>query len=1497
MIWISGEVSAFNFLVESAYRSTSSCSAWQYLKNSRLEWNKCYNCQKWTYQENTNNTKWIDSCVNASIWYYVDYKWSPNQIKCPDWTYQKEEWQSYCKVVMKWKYIKDNTLKSCGLPKNAKFKNLTLVHSDNVKSVFNRFKEIKKNNYAYNEKHKKIKDDIDNKRIWNTSDSCSFICNNWYKKSDDWKSCIKEQEKCNQWKYWNNTSFSCNTAAKWHFVWTYNPITWKFSSSWWETSQTECPDWFYQDEKWKNNCKKISFSNIWKKINSDKTWVESCTWKPEHWYFSQWFDESWNCNISCKEWWTTWENTEICWICATWYTADENNSCISNETILNNNIFKFKRDFNIDWSSNSSGIDFSIENFTSSWEIIKNEINTFFSNEDFKDFNVLNNEDWTYKWTYTWKILLLLNDYSSYISSYSWSISEYNNLISQKNNIISNFNTFIWDNSKGFDFTENTNNLNNIISEIWINNADNPEWIFWKISELKNNLTNKKSEIKKFYEDFLSKKEEIKNNLRESFNNKKSEYLNNFEELENFSDKSLDFLDNEELVITYFTWSTILIPDFNKEDFYWKISSYTWTISDLNALKESVLFDNKSLSDINFNLNSTPKINKQYLDEKISDLDKRINNYNSKINNLSTLESEIESDFSIFDLYKNNHPNSSILNIEYQNKEKVSIGIENNRFASNIYNSNIDKFNFTNKWVLKWEITIKDSDLYKIIKKINFDEIKDFSSLWKDYSKKSRIEFIKNLIVSKFQDKLQEISSWVVSSIEHINTNIDSEDYNVEDIKISNKIIRTKKDSEDIISNSITDKTKNLDENIKSQNDLIVNYTKNPFWNDKEEKMKDSGLKINLLKKQLIYLKQQEFNMLNLWYIKWCSPNEVIAWSDWMKYAWPEWLISCSKSDFKNNIDKLKWKIFDWLFSLMSIYTEQFNWYKNNLISDAYIKWNIVVNSDWDSICKAWSVDLWNWCSYIWKIKTKWIAYWSDAWAIIMDPFDCYNNTDPETCMKDKNWLRLVNEDWKIKLKWIVYSSEVGPIKFWLGINDIDVWFESINPLDKYSTSWALAISKEDERIAKETYGDILSKNYISFYDDDNWFFWTWTISTNLDSVFTNNYSDFSNLNLLWNDDLSRTLNIKNIIKEKFYSKLNSLITQSEKINNDYLKKDIANISLQVSSLDLNSLSTYNLNIFNRIKSLWLISDYVNNDLTLNFPNSSNDFLNDVKIISSNPWLYSYVSSNYWSIKSNLSDYLINIRKKELDVSNSISSWDLISNISASNSWALAYTSIWSISWNNIENKIIDTKTKINFLKKQLDYLKDQELNMVSYSIIPWCKPWMSKTINWIEYNNEGKLPCSKRLFQSKIKEWKEKILDWLFSLLNIYKKEINSYIANANNNLKAKWNMIINWDWITQCKLWSIKLWDWCVELSNIKIKWIAYWSDSWPVILDPFGCSDKNNKTLINKCRTDNNWLRLEVDNWSVKLKWIVYSPEIWAIKFWWIWVDLDAWFGTVQ
>jgi len=263
MIWISGEVSAFNFLVESAYRSTSSCSAWQYLKNSRLEWNKCYNCQKWTYQENTNNTKWIDSCVNASIWYYVDYKWSPNQIKCPDWTYQKEEWQSYCKVVMKWKYIKDNTLKSCGLPKNAKFKNLTLVHSDNVKSVFNRFKEIKKNNYAYNEKHKKIKDDIDNKRIWNTSDSCSFICNNWYKKSDDWKSCIKEQEKCNQWKYWNNTSFSCNTAAKWHFVWTYNPITWKFSSSWWETSQTECPDWFYQDEKWKNNCKKISFSNIW----------------------------------------------------------------------------------------------------------------------------------------------------------------------------------------------------------------------------------------------------------------------------------------------------------------------------------------------------------------------------------------------------------------------------------------------------------------------------------------------------------------------------------------------------------------------------------------------------------------------------------------------------------------------------------------------------------------------------------------------------------------------------------------------------------------------------------------------------------------------------------------------------------------------------------------------------------------------------------------------------------------------------------------------------------------------------------------------------------------------------------------------------------------------------------------------------------------------------------------------------------------------------------
>ena len=78
----------------------------------------------------------------------------------------------------------------------------------------------------------------------------------------------------------------------------------------------------------------------------------------------------------------------------------------------------------------------------------------------------------------------------------------------------------------------------------------------------------------------------------------------------------------------------------------------------------------------------------------------------------------------------------------------------------------------------------------------------------------------------------------------------------------------------------------------------------------------------------------------------------------------------------------------------------------------------------------------------------------------------------------------------------------------------------------------------------------------------------------------------------------------------------------------------------------------------------------------------------------------------------------------------------------------------------------------------------------------------MSKTINWIEYNNEGKLPCSKRLFQSKIKEWKEKILDWLFSLLNIYKKEINSYRFDRDERLSLS-------DCEEQMKDWARELVD----------------------------------------------------------------------------------------
>jgi len=113
-------------------------------------------------------------------------------------------------------------------------------------------------------------------------------------------------------------------------------------------------------------------------------------------------------------------------------------------------------------------------------------------------------------------------------------------------------------------------------------------------------------------------------------------------------------------------------------------------------LKESIISGKKSFSGIDFNLNSDTKINKQYLDEKISNLDEKINNYNSKINDLLKLENEIKSDFSIFEEYKNNNPSENILNIEYKNNQKKSIIEENNAFALKVYNTNVNNFKFNN---------------------------------------------------------------------------------------------------------------------------------------------------------------------------------------------------------------------------------------------------------------------------------------------------------------------------------------------------------------------------------------------------------------------------------------------------------------------------------------------------------------------------------------------------------------------------------------------------------------------------------------------------------------------------------------------------------------------------------------------------------------------------------------------------------------------------------
>jgi len=48
----------------------------------------------------------------------------------------------------------------------------------------------------------------------------------------------------------------------------------------------------------------------------------------------------------------------------------------------------------------------------------------------------------------------------------------------------------------------------------------------------------------------------------------------------------------------------------------------------------------------------------------------------------------------------------------------------------------------------------------------------------------------------------------------------------VEDLNLSDKVIKTEEESKNIIKSAIVDTTKNLTDNMKSQNDSILDYTK-----------------------------------------------------------------------------------------------------------------------------------------------------------------------------------------------------------------------------------------------------------------------------------------------------------------------------------------------------------------------------------------------------------------------------------------------------------------------------------------------------------------------------------------------------------------------------------------------------------------------------------------------------------------------------------------------
>ena len=1112
------------------------------------------------------------------------------------------------------------------------------------------------------------------------------------------------------------------------------------------------------------------------------------------------------------------------------------------------------------------------QNFTSSWNKIKEEINDYFNNDNVSLYNIDNDTNTEF----TTEINILISSYNTYLNNWSWFLANYNfnkNLI---NDINTEFNENINNDSyfSNFDFTDKETKINSSVLIIWTNSSQPSEttWITKNLNDTITKLNTNKQSINDLYTKFIENKLDIKNNIKNTFDSYKE---SNFVSVPDYEDETEVVKDYLNLISSLQDSS---FTGFTLSDFKNNISTYTWIILYIKNLETSISNNKNDLSWLEFNLfdeNNNIKTGDNIntistASWKVADINIKINNFYNKVESWSDLFEIIQNKKDDFDIFLENNRTRESLNIIEENRNKSSSEKQKKVNNENLARNGV--MNMINKY---WDSLFKNSSW-------DFKTIFSIADIASEYDPE---------VKQKMVDDLNK----------RLNKRKDEEDKKVNIPTLGQDYTFTKSNSNTTktwalndLNLAISDNTKNVTRNIQTQNLNLVNYVKDVSWNNSLEKSDDAEGKINLIKWQAAYLNIQEENLTkNIWKIKGCEPEMSITWDDWKKYAWPEWIIPCSKSEFKKDIKKEKWTTFDWVFNLISDYTKVFDWFKNNLLSTTMLKWNLLVDWNWKSFCKPWTFNLWNWCVDVNKIKTRWIAYWSDAWAIVMDPFNCNLSNDPRKCLIKNNWFRLSQSWSNIIMKWIIYSTEAWPIKFWWISTKFDAKMDTIN---KNSNIDNTSENKENKFLINNYYNDIYSNWYLNF-TDSNWNYVSeLTLSSSLNSIFTNNYSDFSQENLYW-DENSRIQLIRDWIKAKFYDLLAKYKKEKVLFQKAYDSiPDLENVSFSDWELDKETLYNYNKMIVDRIIWLNKLDEFIDDNYNWKYTGNVSDFESALSIYNyNNFWLYSYINKNYNTLNTILEPYLKVVKKSSEKIALNITwEWDLIWNIQTQNNDILSYTETWWIKWDNLQEQIFDIKSKLNNLKIQLKYIRLQEDALMNYWKIDWCEPWKTFTLYWITFNNAKKLPCSKRKADDLIVIEKNKLLDRIFVLTNTYKDKKLNYLNSLD--ISEKWQMMTDWDWKAVCSIWKINLWNWCIDPSNIKIKWIAYWTDAWSVILDPFKCSNKSTKNEIDLCRDKNNWLRFQVENWILKLVWIAYSSELWPIKFWWSNV-LDWWFSTTN